>query len=129
MGRNCGCRGRCSCGKTREIVYPTREEVRDVYSEETVRHIYPTHRRVINHHTIRNEYYYPQTTSYEERVREVDVRGARTGGPGTGFSPGSVAGARSPFDGFGRSCGSRGGCGCGGRGRCGGCRRGRGFWG
>lgn len=127
MGRNCGCRGRCNCRRPREIVYPTREEVRDVYSEETVRHIYPTHRRVINHHTVRNEYYYPVSTSYEERVREVDVRGAGTGpGAGPGSGPGSVAGARSPFDGFVR--GTRGGgCGCGGRSRCG-CRRRRGFW-
>lgn len=122
MGKYCGCRGKCTCGRTKEIVYPTREEVRNSYSEETIRHIHPTHTKVINHHTIRNEHFYPHTTSYEERVREVDVKGVRDRGPG------SVRGARSPYDdGYGYGGGYRGcGCGCGGRGRCG--RRRGGFW-
>lgn len=122
MSKYCGCRGKCTCGRSREIVYPTREDVKHRYSEETVRHIHPSHTRVINHHTIRNEHYYPHTTSYEERVNEVDVRGVRDRGPG------SVAGARSPYDdGYGYGGGYRGcGCGCGGRGRCG--RRRGGFW-
>lgn len=76
----CGCRGNCRCGK--EIVYPTREEVKNTYSEETVKHIHPSHTTVINHHTIRNEHFYPHSTSFEERVREVDVRGVRDGSSG-----------------------------------------------
>lgn len=85
----CGCRGKCQCGKVKEIVYPTREEVKNTYSEETVKHIYPSHTTVVNNHTIRNEYYYPHTTSYEERVREVEVRGAQDR-PGTNGDVGGV---------------------------------------
>src|SRR5690554_6856568 len=130
MGKHCGCRGKCHCNKSREIVYPTREDVRKTYSEETVRHIHPSHTRVINYHTIRNVHSYPHTTSYEERVNQVDVRGVRNGGPGGqvagarspygGYRPG-VAGARSPYGGGYGDCG-----GYGGRRGCG--RRRGGFW-
>lgn len=118
MGRYCSCVGKCHCNKPKEIVYPTRENVKKTYSDETVRHIHPSHTRVINNHTVRNEHLYPHSTSYEERVNEVDVRGARD------FGPGRVAGVQSPYDGYGRGGGC--GCGCGGRGRCG--RRRGGFW-
>ena len=75
----CGCKGKCRCNDTRDIVYPTRKEVKNTYSEETINHIHPSHTTVINHHTIRNVHFYPHTTSYEERVREIDVRGAEDG--------------------------------------------------
>lgn len=71
----CGCKGKCRCGRSPEIVYPVREEVKKTHSKERVKHIHPSHTRVINHHTIKNEHYYPHSTSYEERVNEVDVRG------------------------------------------------------
>lgn len=114
----CGCRGKCQCGKVKEIVHPVREEVKNTYSEETVKHIYPSHTTVVNNHTIRNEYFYPHTTSYEERVREVDVRGAQER-PGVG---GDVAGVMDDRRGFGKHH-----CGCGGHRACG-CQRRRGWW-
>lgn len=114
---HCGCRGRCQCGKVKKVVHPTREEVKNTYSEETVKHIYPTHTTVVNNHTIRNEYFYPHTTSFEERVREIDVRGAQEG-PGR---DGDVAGVMDGGRGFGRNR-----CGCGGHRPCH-CRR-RGWW-
>jgi len=132
MGKYCRCVGKCHCNKPKEIVYPTREDVKKTYSDETVRHIHPSHTRVINQHTIRNEHLYPHSTSYEERVNEVDVRGARDDGRGSGRGPGArspydgygpgVRGARAPYGGYGYGCR----CGCGGRGRCG--RRRGGFW-
>lgn len=77
MGRNhCGCRSKCNCQRSRKIVHPVREEVKNRYTEERVRHIHPSHTRVINHHTIRNEHSYPHSTSYENRVNEVNVGGA-----------------------------------------------------
>ncbi|MEI3607430.1 CotD family spore coat protein [Pseudogracilibacillus sp. SE30717A] len=125
---NCGCKGKCQCGNVRDIVYPTRKEVKCTYSNETVRHIRPSHTKVINNHTIRNEHLFPHSTSFENRVREVDVRGVSEG-PGRGVGgfgdynnnvrgasyDGRVAGA-----GYGQF-----GCGC--RSRCR-CRRRRGWF-
>lgn len=111
-GNRCGCRGRCNCEK--KIVYPTREEVKNRYTEETVNHIFPTHTTVVNNHTIRNVYSYPHSTSYETRVREVDVRGG-AGGPGVmGAFEGPGGNVRGAFQG-GRGCGCRGRCSCSGR--------------
>ncbi|MBO1001584.1 CotD family spore coat protein [Pseudogracilibacillus auburnensis] len=77
MSRNhCGCRGKCNCQKPRQIVYPVREEVKHCHTEERVQHIHPSHTTVVNHHTIKNEHLYPHSTSCENRVNEVDVRGA-----------------------------------------------------
>lgn len=73
--RHCHCRGRCQCD--RKILYPTKEEVKNVYTEETVDHIHPSHTTVVNNHTVRNVHSYPHSTSYETRVREIDVRGAQ----------------------------------------------------
>ena len=128
--KKCGCKGKCHCN---EIVYPTKEKVKHTHSEEKVRLVHPSHTRVINHHTIKNEHYYPHSTSYEERVREEDVRGAtdrRHGGYRDGY--GDVAGARDKHcGGYGPGYvgGARGGCGCHGRCHCS-CRRRRrgGFW-
>lgn len=62
----------CDDSKTKEIVYPTKEEVVKTYSEETVKHIHPIHTTVVNCHTIKNEHLYPHTTSYENVVNEID---------------------------------------------------------
>lgn len=76
MGRNfCGCKGRCDCKRPREIVYPTKNDVKNCYTEETVKHIHPSHTTIVNNHTIKNEHLFPHTTSCENRVREIDVRG------------------------------------------------------
>ncbi|MGM8366049.1 spore coat protein [Virgibacillus sp. W0181] len=79
-----------NCQKpVKEIVYPVKENMVHCCSEETVKHVHPTHTTVMNHHLIKNEHVYPQTTSYGNTVNEVNVNGA----PGPG---GQVAGAMSP---------------------------------
>ncbi|HLR42389.1 MAG TPA: CotD family spore coat protein [Pseudogracilibacillus sp.] len=76
MGKkHCHCKGKCQCD--RKIVYPTKEEVKNIYTEETVDHIHPSHTTVVNNHTVRNVHSYPHSTSHETRVREIDVRGAQ----------------------------------------------------
>jgi|SRR5690625_2447064 len=75
----CGCRGKCRCHEVKDVVYPMEKDVKKTYSEETVRHIHPSHTTVVNHHTVRNEHFYPHSTSYENRVREVDVRASDEG--------------------------------------------------
>lgn len=67
----------CGCKNTNEIVYPVRENVEHICSEETVRHIHPSHTTVVNHHTIRNEHFYPETRSYEREVNETNVHGVQ----------------------------------------------------
>lgn len=131
MSRHCGCKGKCRCD--RKVVYPTREDVKHTRSEETVCHVHPSHTRVINNHTVRNVHYYPHSTSYENRVNEVDVMGASEGPGGNvrgarGGGYGDVRGTRDYQCGYrdnrvaGRYCGCRGHCKCG-------CRRRRGgFW-
>lgn len=66
------CKKGSDVSPTKEIVYPTKEEVVKTYSEETVKHIHPVHTTVVNCHTIKNEHLYPHTTSYENVVNEVD---------------------------------------------------------
>lgn len=78
MKKRCHCHGRCGCEK--KIVHPTREEVKNVYTEETINHVYPTHTTVVNNHLIRNVYSYPHSTSHETRVREIDERNRCVGG-------------------------------------------------
>lgn len=118
MSKSCGCPGKCQCD--RKIVYPTREEVKCTNSEETVCHIHPSHTRVINNHTVRNKHFYPHSTSYENRVREVDVREASEGPGGNVLGAGDYGYGDNRFGGA-RSCGCRGHCRCGRRRR-------RGFW-
>ena len=122
----CGCKGKCRCGRSPEVVYPVREEVKKTHSKERVKHIHPSHTRVINHHTIKNEHYYPHSTSYEERVNEVDVRGESDG-----FGRGDVRGISDECGrGYVRGAhhhghwGGGGHCGCGCQRKCC-CRGGR----
>lgn len=88
------CRPNCGCQKpANEIVYPVKEEVINCCTEETVKHIHPSHTTVKNQHLIKNEHFYPHTTSAENFVNEVDVQGTSTGpgmggGPGMGMGPG-----------------------------------------
>lgn len=102
------CRPNCGCqGAGNEIVYPVKENVVNCCTEETVKHIHPSHTTVKNHHLIKNEHYYPHTTSTENFENEVEVQGASTGpgmggGPGMGMGPGNqVGGAMTPGGGHG----------------------------
>lgn len=111
----------CHCTQpVKEVVYPVQNNVVHKCSEETVQHIHPIHTTVMNHHLIKNEHLYPQTTSVENIYEEVDVSGS---GPGAGMGPGiggpgqgpnQVAGAMVPGAGFGpnkfqgKSCHNKG---------------------
>src|SRR5690625_1812643 len=90
----CGCpRPNCGC---KEIVYPVKQNVVHTCSEETVKHIHPSHTTVVNHHLVKNEHIYPHSTSFENTFNEVNVFG---GAPQTmaPFGPGGqVGGAMSP---------------------------------
>lgn len=70
--RPCGCHN-----PVKEIVHPVKENVVHCCSEETVKHVHPSHTTVMNHHLIKNEHVYPHSTSYQNTVNEVDVYGPR----------------------------------------------------
>lgn len=95
--RRCGCMMPCNCQQAvKEIVYPVKEDVVHKCSEETVKHIHPTHTTVVNHHLVKNEHLFPHTSSVVNTFDEMDVMGASTGpsglGPGTGLGPGMAPG-------------------------------------
>src|SRR5699024_9473405 len=127
MREHCKCHGRCHCGREKTIVHPTKKNVKNVYTEETINHVYPSHTTVVNNHLVRNVFSYTHSTSYETRVREIDERNNRVGGAGDrgngDFSdPSNVRGVQDR----GGSCGSWGGCGRCSRNNCS-CNK-RGFW-
>ena len=91
---HCGCpRPNCGCPKT--IVSPVQENVVHCCTEETVQHVHPSHTTVMNHHLVKNEHFYPHTTSTENTFQSIDVNGGPR--PPFGAGPGGqVAGAMSP---------------------------------
>lgn len=95
--RHCGCQKPCHCQKpAKEIVYPVKENVVHCCTEETVKHIHPSHTTVVNHHLVKNKHVFPHSTSVENTFNEVDMFPGGGGmGPG-GMGPGSVGGAMSP---------------------------------
>ncbi|MFD2042985.1 CotD family spore coat protein [Ornithinibacillus salinisoli] len=85
-------RPRPHCGP-KKIVHPTQCNVVHCCSEETVDQIHPSHTTVMNHHLIKNQHYYPHSTSVVNTVNSVDVFGGAynvpspgpgVGGPGVG---------------------------------------------
>jgi len=92
---NCGCpQPNCGC-PVKEVVHPVKENVVHCCSEETVKHVHPSHTTVVNHHLIKNEHVYPHSTSFENTVNEVDVFGGAFNTPP--MAPGNqVGGAMSP---------------------------------
>lgn len=117
-GPHCGCP---VCKK--QIVYPTRKNQVNTYSESIVEHIHPSHTNVVNHHTIRNQHLYPHSTSFQNRVNSVDMHGRpfQVPGPGQvagamspGYGPGQVGGAMSPGYGHGHVGGAMSPGKCGG---------------
>jgi len=90
----CGC-PRPNCGCQKPIVHPVKENVVHCCTEETVQHVHPSHTTVMNHHLVKNEHFFPHTTSTENTFQEVDVYGGPR--PPFGAGPGNqVAGATSP---------------------------------
>lgn len=95
--RKCGCMMPCNCQQpVKEIVYPVKEDVVHKCSEETVKHIHPSHTTIVNHHLVKNEHLFPHTTSVVNTFDEMNVMGTSTGpsgmGPGAGFGPGMSPG-------------------------------------
>lgn len=108
----------CGCPVCREqIVYPTKHKKVDTFSESIVEHIHPTHTTVVNHHLIKNQHLYPQSTSYQNTVNSVDMHsppfqvpspGQVGGAMSPGYGPGQVGGAMSPGYGPGQVGGAMG---------------------
>jgi len=71
-------------GPVKEIVYPVKHNVVDCYSNETVKHVHPSHTTFVNHHLVRNEHIYPHSTSVKNTRRSVNVFGPRFGCQGCG---------------------------------------------
>src|SRR5690625_4867126 len=99
--RHCGCMKPCHCQKpAKEIVYPVKENVIHKCTEETVKHIHPSHTTIVNQHLVKNEHLFPHTTSVENTYDEVDVMGAQTGpGMGPGGPGPSVMGTQTGWNG------------------------------
>ncbi|SES65325.1 spore coat protein D [Oceanobacillus limi] len=76
--------------KPKQVVHPTKCNVVNTCSEETIQHIHPSHTTVMNHHLIKNEHVYPHSTSYGNTVNSVDVFGGAFNVPSPG--PGAPAG-------------------------------------
>src|SRR5690625_4481625 len=91
----CGCpRPNCGC-PVKEVIHPVKCNVVHCNSEETIKHVHPSHTTVVNHHLIKNEHVFPHSTSFENTVNEVDVFGGAFNTTPAG--PGSqVGGAMSP---------------------------------
>lgn len=68
------CHPYCGCQKPKQpIVHPVKEDVVHCCTEETVKHVHPSHTTVKNHHVIKNEHVYPHSTSMENSCECVDV--------------------------------------------------------
>ncbi|MBR3121814.1 MULTISPECIES: spore coat protein [Oceanobacillus] len=86
-GRHCGCN---SC---KTIVHPTKYNCVDTFSQSTVNHVHPSHTTVTNHHLVKNNHFFPHSTSFQNTTNSVDAYGGSFQVPG---GPGQVAGAMSP---------------------------------
>lgn len=87
-------RRRCkrSCGCQNQIIHPVKENVVHCCTEETVKHVHPSHTTIMNHHLVKNEHVYPHSTSVQNTFNEVDINaGGRP--PFGGGSGNQVAGA------------------------------------
>ncbi|MCF3941957.1 spore coat protein [Oceanobacillus alkalisoli] len=87
-GRHCGCQ---AC---KTIIYPTKHNCVNQFSESTVNHVHPSHTTVMNHHLQKNKHFYPHSTSVQNTWNSVNEFGGAfetPSGPG-----GQVAGAYSP---------------------------------
>jgi len=86
-------RRRCpdyDCNRPKQIVYPVKENVVHCCSEETIKHVHPSHTTVVNHHLVKNKHVFPHTTSEEDTVENVDIAGNSFNNP---FSGNQVGGA------------------------------------
>src|SRR5699024_642234 len=86
-GPHCGCQ---TCSQ--QIIYPTKHNKVDTFSENVVEHIHPSHTSVVNHHLVKNKHLYPHSTSYHNTCNSVDMHSPPFPAP----PPGQVAGAMTP---------------------------------
>lgn len=68
----------------KQIVHPTKHNVVHCCTEETIKHVHPSHTTVCNHHLIKNEHVFPHSTSVKNSCKEVNVGGCGCGCQGTG---------------------------------------------
>lgn len=90
-GRHCGCQ---AC---KTIVYPTKQNCVNQFSESTVNHVHPSHTTIMNHHTVKNNHFFPHSTSMQNTTNSVNQYGGSFEVP----APNQVAGAFSPPGGMG----------------------------
>lgn len=94
-GPHCGCP---KCPK--KVVHPVKENVVHHCTEETVKHIHPSHTTVMNHHLVKNKHVFPHSTSVANTYNSVDEYGGSFNIPGN-----QVGGAMSPGMGYGNQVG------------------------
>jgi spore coat protein D len=109
----------CGCHQCKTIVYPTKHNCVNKYSESTVNHVHPSHTTIMDHHVVKNNHIFPHSTSVQNTWNSVDqyggsfevppnpnqVAGASTPPPGAGmgpseYGPGQVMGATQPGQGM-----------------------------
>lgn len=71
-------RRRPCCQQAKTIVCPTKQKCINTCSQSTVNYVHPTHTTVMDHHTVQNAHYYPQTTSWGQTVNQTNVYGGQT---------------------------------------------------
>ena len=92
----------CGCHACKTIVYPTKHNCVNKYSESTVNHVHPSHTTIMDHHLVKNNHFYPHSTSVQNTWNSVDQYGGSFEVPA---GPGQVAGAFSPPAGPGMGMG------------------------
>lgn len=83
----------CGCHACKTIVYPTKHNCVNKYSESTVNHVHPSHTTIMDHHLVKNNHFFPHSTSVQPTWNSVDQFGGAYEVPA---QPGQVAGASSP---------------------------------
>lgn len=89
---------RCGCHTCKTIMYPTKYNCVNQYSESTVNHVHPSHTTVMNHHMVKNNHLYPHSTSVQNTTNSVNQYGGSFNVPAPNQQ---VAGAFSPPGGMG----------------------------
>lgn len=79
----------------KEIVHPVKQQVVNCCSEETVKHIHPSHTTVVNHHLVKNEHIFPHSTSVQNQWNSVDVYGGSFNTPTNNQVAGATQGSNS----------------------------------
>lgn len=95
---------RCGCHSCKTIMYPTKYNCVNQYSESTVNHVHPSHTTVMNHHMVKNNHLYPHSTSVQNTTNSVNQYGGSFNVPAPNQQ---VAGAFSPPGGMGQGPGGQ----------------------